>query len=200
MQNNTHSEKEILIYNAVTKLIKNGVKLHSVKVADIAKAAGIGKGTIYDYFTSKEEILSKALLYYMDNEIKEVLERLESVEGFKNKFYIILDMAEGNVNDNNSITELLLSNLGIEYVKELLENDMKELEASEKILKENILELVKVGVEEGIINDQEDDEYAKTVLMSVVIGFCNYACCNKGRSSLELQKERAYKLLIKGLN
>ncbi|EPZ59070.1 hypothetical protein H477_1823 [[Clostridium] sordellii ATCC 9714] len=43
MENNTHSEKEILIFNAVNELLNEGVKLHTVKVADIAKKAGIGK-------------------------------------------------------------------------------------------------------------------------------------------------------------
>ncbi len=37
MKSNLHSEKEILIFNGVMKLMNEGVNIHTIKVADIAK-------------------------------------------------------------------------------------------------------------------------------------------------------------------
>ncbi len=37
---------------------KKGVE--NTKMKDIAKSAGIGKGTIYEYFNSRDEILQKS--------------------------------------------------------------------------------------------------------------------------------------------
>ncbi|MBN1450051.1 MAG: TetR/AcrR family transcriptional regulator [Anaerolineales bacterium] len=42
---------------------------------EIAKAAGIGKSTLYDYFTSKDEIL----VSYFENEIQKITERAQEI-------------------------------------------------------------------------------------------------------------------------
>ena len=55
------SEKEVLIFNAVIELVNEGQDLTKLKVGDITAKAGIGKGTAYEYFSSKEEIVEKAL-------------------------------------------------------------------------------------------------------------------------------------------
>ncbi|PJA52263.1 MAG: hypothetical protein CO167_09440 [Candidatus Marinimicrobia bacterium CG_4_9_14_3_um_filter_48_9] len=40
--------------------------LHKGKIADIAKEAGVGKGTVYEYFRSKEEIFTAILNQFFD--------------------------------------------------------------------------------------------------------------------------------------
>ena len=50
-------QRETAIYQAALGLIAQGASPAAMKVQDIAQAAGIGKGTVYEYFTSKEEIL-----------------------------------------------------------------------------------------------------------------------------------------------
>jgi len=52
------------MYDKRNQIIKAGVKvfardgLEKGKIADIAKVAGIGKGTVYEYFRSKDEIFT----------------------------------------------------------------------------------------------------------------------------------------------
>lgn len=202
MENNTHSEKEILIFNAVTKLMHEGIKLHTVKVADIAKEAGIGKGTIYDYFKSKEEILEKALLYNMNIELSETLEKINEKDGFKNKCYIALDIVAKGARDYSSATNILFSNLSHHEFKEILENNKEYINSRYNLLKETIEDIVSLGVSENIIKEQEDKEYQIMVFESVAMGFGNTMCINKeeDKEKIEKAKDRAYKLLIKGLN
>ncbi|MGM9648894.1 MAG: TetR/AcrR family transcriptional regulator [Butyricicoccaceae bacterium] len=66
----TYTKKEQQIFQGVLRLIQQGVDLHTVKVQDIATAAGIGKGTLYEYFSSKEEIITKTLSYLYLQEIE----------------------------------------------------------------------------------------------------------------------------------
>ncbi len=47
-------KKQLIIESAIMVFAREG--LEKGKIADIAKEAGIGKGTIYEYFRSKEEI------------------------------------------------------------------------------------------------------------------------------------------------
>lgn len=56
-----NAEKETALYEAVFRLLARGEKMYSVTVQQIAEEAGIGKGTVYEYFTSREEIISKAM-------------------------------------------------------------------------------------------------------------------------------------------
>lgn len=57
MQNNNKKEK---IIDAMQRLM-NKKSAQSISVSDIAKEAGIGKGSIYYYFESKEEIINSVI-------------------------------------------------------------------------------------------------------------------------------------------
>ncbi len=48
-------------------------------VSQIAQAAGVGKGTIYDYFDSKEELFSEAIVAWVEQLDTEARRRLEGV-------------------------------------------------------------------------------------------------------------------------
>ena len=65
-------QRETAIYQAALGLIAQGASPAAMKVQDIAQAAGIGKGTVYEYFTSKEEILQGMALYCFDSEIAHI--------------------------------------------------------------------------------------------------------------------------------
>ena len=199
MENNTHSEKEILIFNAVNELLNEGVKLHTVKVADIAKKAG--KGTIYDYFKSKEEILERAFLYNMDIELYENIKKINKGNNFKEKVYIILDIIEKSTTDYSSFSNILFSNLSHNEFKGILENNKDYINKRYELLKKSINDLLSIGVLENIIKEQEDKDYQIMVFESVVTGFGHTICIkNEEKKTIEDVKSRAYKLLIKGLN
>lgn len=202
MHNNIYSEKEILIFNGVTKLINEGVRLHAIKVSDIAEAAGIGKGTIYDYFKSKEDILRKSLIYSMDMGISKVLSKINGIDGFKKKCYILFEITEICVRDYQSAANPLFSSISPFEFNELINKDIEWVDERDRLLRDIVKSLVLLGVKEGLIKEQEDKEYAVTVFVSVVMGFQNIISCNtkNSREKIEGAKERSYKLLIKGLN
>ena len=47
-------EKKAAVFRAVLHLLRQGRPLGDLKVSEIAEAAGIGKGTVYEYFPSRE--------------------------------------------------------------------------------------------------------------------------------------------------
>jgi AcrR family transcriptional regulator len=49
-------KKNQIIMAAIRKFVKKGFA--KTTISDIAKAAGIGKGTVYEYFSTKEEIIN----------------------------------------------------------------------------------------------------------------------------------------------
>ena len=74
-ENGALPEKVRLLYEAVIAMITDGWDINRMKVSDITAQAGIGKGTAYEYFSSKEEILRELTAYCFDSE----MDMLESV-------------------------------------------------------------------------------------------------------------------------
>ena len=85
-----NAEKETALYEAVFRLLARGEKMYSVTVQQIAEEAGIGKGTVYEYFTSREEIISKAMAYRLRGEADALSERVDKAEGFEQKLDTLL--------------------------------------------------------------------------------------------------------------
>ena len=79
-----------MIYRATLSLIENNYQLTGIKVGDIAKEANIGKGTIYQYFTSKEEVISEAIAYMIKEWIQDLEDMMDENQGFEKNFRRIL--------------------------------------------------------------------------------------------------------------
>jgi AcrR family transcriptional regulator len=63
---------------SIDLLARNGFATTSV--SQIAQAAGVGKGTIYEYFDTKEELISFALVVWIEELAVDVERRLEGVD------------------------------------------------------------------------------------------------------------------------
>lgn len=70
-------EREQAIYRAVLRLAGDGADISRLRVQEIAAEAGMGKGTVYEYFASKDEILHRMTSYCMDSELSRVEELLD---------------------------------------------------------------------------------------------------------------------------
>lgn len=84
-------------YQAVIELLMEGVDVNSLTVAEITGRAGIGKGTVYDYFSSKEEMIAGALFYEIENSCKALYELLKKEETLYDKMNLILIKMEERV-------------------------------------------------------------------------------------------------------
>ena len=67
-------KRERILDAAFRILARKGIG--AVTIADIAEAAGVGKGTIYEYFRSKDEILVASFRYFMSKAESHIADRL----------------------------------------------------------------------------------------------------------------------------
>ncbi len=72
------AKKLEIMQAAIQAFSQNGVA--NTKMIDIAKAASIGKGTIYEYFSSKEEIFASGFTYFFDGFEREMKQALSKSE------------------------------------------------------------------------------------------------------------------------
>lgn len=115
-------KRTIIIEKAIKLFAAKGY--HSTSIQEIAKACGIAKGTLYNYFESKEDVMLSVLKYYSKmilNEIENIAkdQRLTAKEVFmeqihfqfkecvKHRDFIEMHIREYAVNVNEEINNLL---------------------------------------------------------------------------------------------
>lgn len=75
----SYKEKEILILTVAWDLFTEK-GFHDTKISEIAKKAGIGKGTVYEYFKSKEDLIQEMIVYYVSESHWKLSAALEEIE------------------------------------------------------------------------------------------------------------------------
>ena len=64
-----HTGKRHCLLDAAVQLWRQGQALTAMTVQQLAQVAGVGKGTVYEYFSCREELLAQAFLSYMDSRL-----------------------------------------------------------------------------------------------------------------------------------
>jgi AcrR family transcriptional regulator len=87
------------------------VGMKNITVAQVAKTAGIGKGTVYEYFEKKEDIIFEIVNIHIEKYHKEFLEEVKKVTKTKDKiklfFKNVLDDSEETLKHLNGYKEFL---------------------------------------------------------------------------------------------
>lgn len=174
MRDDKKIDKVIAIYHAVEDFIAEGADISAMRVSDIAAKAGIGKGTTYEYFTSKEELVVKAMVYLVGSMTKRIINNMEKLDTFYDKFMLLLADMEEKVKQRACILKYfhMLGDLN------LCDKMQEVLLTSEDARKANPMQIIRylinAGKEEGIITDQYSDSYMETAMFSRIIGFVVY--------------------------
>ena len=82
------------MYRAVVELIGEGEEIAELRVSTITGRAGIGKGTAYEYFDSKEEIVACAITYAIESSFRRLETELLEKEDFCGQMEYLLDEIE----------------------------------------------------------------------------------------------------------
>lgn len=103
----TLTPKAEALFQAVDQLMLEGIDINSMTVAQIAGRAGIGKGTTYEYFETKEELIAGALLYKISNMCRKVTDEMELVKCFREKLNLFMDAIDTNEYDKACLLKVL---------------------------------------------------------------------------------------------
>ena len=169
MREEKKNDKIIAIYHAIEELVAEGADLSSMRVSDIAARAGIGKGTTYEYFSSKEEMIVKAMVYLMESMVKRVLHQMEVLPTFKHKFIMLLDEMEEKTKQRACILKYL-GMIGDMHLCEQM-HDSLSLENEYANPMHIIRQLIKDGQKEGVIGGKYSQAYMEMSMFSRVISF-----------------------------
>lgn len=197
--NRSDSEKEIAIYEGVCKLIRQDVNLSQVTASEIAQAAGIGKGTLYNYFSTKDEIIARTVFYLIDQHLAQIQAGMERQTGFEDKCRAALEFIRIEAGRKDSQIHLILMGLDGGQAAPFLRQGMEHIHATIREVERIVLELAETGVEEGVITCQEPG-YTAQVFLSALMGYCRCLCSAGEGTDGAIAAQRAYRMLVKALN
>lgn len=185
MENKTLSVKEEAIYNAVLELFHEGADLSTLTVAEITGRAGIGKGTAYEYFSNKEEMIAKALFYKTQEFCTLLYNRINKEKSLFDKIESILEEIEEQTKESNCLLKFLNiisdhSEIG-RRMHEMMEgsgkNTMLPMDVIRLILQKEIEENGKEVAEESL-------DYLEMELFSKIICYGMFLCSGRKTESL----------------
>lgn len=204
-ENGALPEKVRLLYEAVLAMVTDGWDINRMKVSDITAQAGIGKGTAYEYFSSKEEIIANAILYDVETRLAHVLEITKGEGDFAGKFVQILTYMEEVFAKRQAFCLLVRIGTGSYEVSESMRRECeKRQQALGCHLADRIVEsLMCQGVSEGTIG--ETNPYLqKLAFVAQMTAFAGYLVDLEKGEKMAVSREEAkrfvYEALVKSLN
>lgn len=157
--------KEETILKAATKVFA-GKDFFLVTMEDVAKEAGVGKGTLYRYYKNKEDlyfnVINKGLEALFEYTLHEMEKTKTATDKIKNFIYCTLNF----FNKNSS------------FVKVFLQEEVKFRQQNEYSKTRLILDKIERLLEETIIAGQKNNELKKldvgaciATLVGIIKGF-----------------------------
>ena len=168
------SPKVKALYEAVEELIFENIDVKEIKVSDITERAGIGKGTAYEYFRNKEEIISSAMLYHIDLICRQMIEKLEELKDIPKTMQLLLCCMDEEIKKRDCLVQFihLLSDNGL--IGKVLQKKIKERNQELCMPKDVIAHMIQGGIENGDINKELPLDYVSMEIASRVLIYIIY--------------------------
>lgn len=202
--------KREMIYEATLSLIEDNYQLTQIKVGDIAKEANIGKGTIYEYFDSKEEVISETIAYMIKGWVQNLESILDENQSFEESYRRILRNLFPMMKKKHQIFMGFMmlsksSDTSVDALHKMMEKNNEEIQKTVLHLYEKIVDK---SLEEGIIKEKPEvfDWYfaVNSSIMCVLIYEDQFAdqkvLSDKVQYNQEEIIEKAYNIFVKLLS
>ena len=143
---NQAKEKPQMIIEIASKLFTR-YGYNKTSLEEVAAEAQIAKGTIYYYFSNKEDLFMSVVDNQANQFIGKLQNRIESVNGFENKLKEFLLTPLGLVKDNILVLMEGINNIPFTYRKRF----QSFREDHRRLMLNMLLEILEIGKQEGLL-------------------------------------------------
>lgn len=155
------SKRDLIIEAGIKVFSQKGY--HNTKMDEIAVVAGIGKGTIYEYFSSKlqlfQEIMEKSLRHYNESISTEEKNQMSVAE----RIQIIVEGHFRFCQTNKELSRIIFWDM------EIIDDELKDWFYTKRKEKEEVLQnLIQEGINRGEL--REVDAKLVTLMVGGVLG------------------------------
>ncbi len=160
-----------MVDNTKVKILNCGNELFSTKgykdtnISDITKAVGIGTGTFYNYYASKDELFLE--LFFQENK-KLKMSIMEFVEPDEEPMKIVKEMIAKNLEgmkSNPILKEWFNKDLFSKLEKEFYKSG--GIKSINELMNGSMLELIKLWKSQGRIRDDIEDDMILAIFNSI---------------------------------
>jgi len=167
---------------------------HEVMMEDVAKLTSVAKGTVYNYFSSKEELYFSIMKQRMEKLTNSLTEKIanetnsiDSLRSFITHLYLFM---------------MKYQNFFLMYKKEFSKTDNEiciELRSLEKRLNELLSGIIRTGETKGLFR-QIDEDFAVNVILGSIFGVVQRGIDNKiDEQETRKEKEKIFDFVLHGL-
>lgn len=158
--------KETLYQSAINLFNEKGFE--NVLVEDITNLAGTAKGTFYNYFQSKKDVLYHTFTKF-DDIYQDAYSQAKNTTGFENRLLAFIEYAYKKIN-----------NMGRKIPRALYYNSMLDdsplILSNERVLYQIINEIVEYGLETSDLNPHHPPSYYMELIKTQLVGI-DYRWC-----------------------
>jgi AcrR family transcriptional regulator len=164
----------------------------------VAGAAGVGKGTIYEYFDSKDEMISAAILIWIEDIIEGARSLSQRVEDPEQRLrtFVSETMAEftrdqSAIRTTISVFQVILSNLDNNKWFDPVQSAFKDIWKT-------IVQIIMDGHYKGVfkIDDRSEAEKIAINLVAFLDGICLHYYATGGQFDIKGQVDHYMKYLL----
>jgi AcrR family transcriptional regulator len=191
------AKADAIIRAAIHIFARDG--LDKGKIADIAKEAGIGKGTVYEYFSSKEEIFH-AMVDTIMNDMVDASETLYAMDlSPRDKLRTFMRMNIEIVFEMNDAM-LIITEMWAQGARAIQrgEHESTQLSASYEKMRQFIMNILRAGVMAGDFRNMNFDGVA-TLALAFIDGFVWQFMLNTDRDAFDTALVEGIESFMEGL-
>lgn len=132
-------KKTLIIEAAMTIFCRDG--FHKAKVSDIAATAGVGKGTIYEYFDSKQQLFIKMIQWYIKLYHQKLVSSMQKHEDILEQLKCYVHIEEEIIRNYGDLAQIFVregQSIGPEFRKIMTAARRKKVDCIANIIREGI--------------------------------------------------------------
>lgn len=168
------NQKRQGILNSARALFKDK-GFHNTKMVDIATAAGVGKGTLYEYFKNKQDIFDEACIEYVDLIIDNIKYICNMDNTFKEKLLILFN---GKLKMESELANMSIDNI-LSSKNIISEKTVKTIIGKTAEMYKLISSIIEQGKEEGVVIKSIQSEILACMVVGTMSEYLRFKFHNK---------------------
>lgn len=187
--------KVAAMYEAVGEMIMEGLDVPEIKVSMITQRAGIGKGTAYEYFDTKEELVVCAIVYHMRRMSAEFEKAMARCHGFEEQLSSMLEQCGANDEEGQCFIRFVHVITNNSVFGRLVREKMNDLGVETPIV-DVLSKIIRQGMERGEVRKDIPLDYAVCSLFGRLLTYTIYKC---EPQVLQIKAPSMRQLIIRGI-
>lgn len=187
-----HSTKEKIL-DTVLEFIKDNQLNESLTLSNVAKKANIGKSTVYEHFSSKEQMIEETCLHLLKRYSEQLLSAIP-MESFTQAFYAQLRLIHRVMKEARMIADALFFQGSVEQTMQS-KTTIASMKAIRDAMNERFTTIFALGIKENLFELKVPQPYTDVVISSIISGVLMHHI----NGEIDLSDDALYGFILKNI-